>query len=150
MQRDSTAFFNRSTVHVRHGALCDGHEIRDGVVAQDNPISNDAAAGPGIRPHRCSRSLGRSAPNRDRQGVQGRGRADVLATRSAASADQLAAPAEALVAEIARFVGQRKLSVTADTYTHVLSDGAEVGYRVLASSYWCPFVAGVGFKGPYN
>jgi len=31
-------------------------------------------------------------------------------------------------AEIARFVGQRKLSITADTYTHVLSDGREVDY----------------------
>jgi integrase len=31
-------------------------------------------------------------------------------------------------AEIARFVGQRKLSVTADTYTHVLSDGCELDY----------------------
>ena len=32
-------------------------------------------------------------------------------------------------AEIARFVGQRKLSiVTADTYTHVLVDGREVEY----------------------
>jgi integrase len=31
-------------------------------------------------------------------------------------------------AEIGRFVGQRKLSVTADTYTHVLSDGREVDY----------------------
>jgi len=31
-------------------------------------------------------------------------------------------------AEIARFVGQRKLSITADTYTHVLSDGAEIDY----------------------
>ena len=29
-------------------------------------------------------------------------------------------------AEIGRFVGQRKLSITADTYTHVLSDGREV------------------------
>jgi hypothetical protein len=28
-------------------------------------------------------------------------------------------------AEIARFVGQRKLSIRADTYTHVLSDGRE-------------------------
>jgi len=35
-------------------------------------------------------------------------------------------------AEIARFVGQRKLSVTADTYSHVMSDGQEVDYwRVL-------------------
>ena len=25
-------------------------------------------------------------------------------------------------------MGQRKLSVTADTYTHVLSDGAELDY----------------------
>ena len=36
-------------------------------------------------------------------------------------------------AEIARFVGQRKLSVTADVYTHVLSDGRELDYAgVLA------------------
>jgi len=34
-------------------------------------------------------------------------------------------------AEIARFVGQRKLSLTADTYTHVLSDGREVAYAAL-------------------
>jgi integrase len=31
-------------------------------------------------------------------------------------------------AEIGRFVGQRKLSITADTYTHVLSDGRELDY----------------------
>jgi integrase len=36
-------------------------------------------------------------------------------------------------AEIARFVGQRKLSITADTYTHVLSDGREIEYgRMVA------------------
>jgi hypothetical protein len=29
-------------------------------------------------------------------------------------------------AEIGRFVGQRRLSITADTYTHVLNDGREV------------------------
>lgn len=34
-------------------------------------------------------------------------------------------------AEIGRFVGQRKLSVTADTYTHVLIDGREVDYMGL-------------------
>jgi integrase len=34
-------------------------------------------------------------------------------------------------AEIARFVGQRKLSITADTYTHVLLDGAELDYSSL-------------------
>ena len=34
-------------------------------------------------------------------------------------------------AEIARFVGQRKLSITADTYTHVLIDGREVDYDSL-------------------
>jgi integrase len=34
-------------------------------------------------------------------------------------------------AEIARLVGQRKLSVTADTYTHVLSDGQEVDLEAL-------------------
>jgi integrase len=36
-------------------------------------------------------------------------------------------------AEIGRFVGQRKLSVTADTYTHVLSDGRELNYSALVS-----------------
>jgi integrase len=34
-------------------------------------------------------------------------------------------------AEVARFVGQRKLSLTADTYTHVMSDGAELDYASL-------------------
>jgi integrase len=38
-------------------------------------------------------------------------------------------------AEIAAFVGQRKLSLTADTYTHVLLDDREVDYGgVLAES----------------
>jgi integrase len=34
-------------------------------------------------------------------------------------------------AEIGRLVGQRKLSITADTYTHVLSDGRELDYREM-------------------
>lgn len=34
-------------------------------------------------------------------------------------------------AEIARFVGQRKLSITADTYSHVMSDGQELAYDAL-------------------
>jgi integrase len=34
-------------------------------------------------------------------------------------------------AEIGRLVGQRKLSVTADTYTHVLTDGRELDYTLL-------------------
>jgi integrase len=34
-------------------------------------------------------------------------------------------------AEIGRLVGQRKLSVTGDTYTHVLSDGREVDYETM-------------------
>jgi integrase len=34
-------------------------------------------------------------------------------------------------AEVARFVGQRKLSITADTYTHVLVDGRETDYEAL-------------------
>jgi integrase len=36
-------------------------------------------------------------------------------------------------AEIGRFVGQRKLSITADTYTHVLSDGRELDLARLLS-----------------
>jgi integrase len=34
-------------------------------------------------------------------------------------------------AEIGRLVGQRKLSITADTYTHVFSDGREADYAGL-------------------
>ena len=34
-------------------------------------------------------------------------------------------------AEVARFVGQRKLSLTADTYTHVLLEGREVDYAAM-------------------
>ena len=34
-------------------------------------------------------------------------------------------------AEIGAFAGQRKLSVTADTYTHVMADPAEVAYAEL-------------------
>jgi integrase len=36
-------------------------------------------------------------------------------------------------AEIGRFVGQKKLSLTADTYTHVLSDGAELDLSTASS-----------------
>jgi integrase len=34
-------------------------------------------------------------------------------------------------AEIGRMVGQRKLSITADTYTHVLGDETELDYEAL-------------------
>ena len=34
-------------------------------------------------------------------------------------------------AEVGAFVGQRKLSITADVYTHVLVDGREVSYGAL-------------------
>ena len=37
-------------------------------------------------------------------------------------------------AEIGRLVGQRKLSVTADTYTHVISDSREIRHALLLSS----------------
>ena len=37
-------------------------------------------------------------------------------------------------AEIGTFVGQRKLSVTADTYAHVLSDGSEIDIEALAAA----------------
>jgi integrase len=36
-------------------------------------------------------------------------------------------------AEIGRLMGQRKLSITADTYTHVLTDGRELDYATLVS-----------------
>jgi integrase len=34
-------------------------------------------------------------------------------------------------AEVGRFVGPRKLSITSDTYTHVLSDGREIDLAAL-------------------
>jgi site-specific recombinase XerD len=37
-------------------------------------------------------------------------------------------------AEIARLVGQKKLSVTADIYTHVLIDGREADYAGLLAA----------------
>ncbi len=37
-------------------------------------------------------------------------------------------------AEIARFVGQRKLSLTADVYSHVMVDGAEVDYQSVVTA----------------
>jgi hypothetical protein len=40
-------------------------------------------------------------------------------------------PADLSAAEVGAFVGQRKLSITADTYTHVLVDGREVDYPAL-------------------
>ena len=93
----------------------------------------DAAAAGGSRPGRAAvpRRQRRPAAHRDRAGVQGGRRAGVLAARPAPPADQPAAPQGRSWAEIARFVGQRKLSVTADTYTHVLSDGEEVVYASL-------------------
>lgn len=38
-------------------------------------------------------------------------------------------------AEIGRLVGQKKLPVTADTYTHVLSDGREADYKALLARF---------------
>jgi hypothetical protein len=37
-------------------------------------------------------------------------------------------------ARIAEFVGQRDLSVTADTYTHVLADEKELDYTELLAA----------------
>lgn len=46
-------------------------------------------------------------------------------------------------AEIGRFMGQRKLSVTADVYTHVLSDGKELDYAaILARTVHTPVIPG--------
>lgn len=42
-------------------------------------------------------------------------------------------PSSTAWAEIGRLVGQRKLSITADTYTHMLTDGRELDYRPLVS-----------------
>jgi hypothetical protein len=42
------------------------------------------------------------------------------------------------VGGIGQFVGQRKLSVTADVYTHVSSDGTELDYAALARTVHTP------------
>ena len=60
------------------------------------------------------------------------GRAPVYA-RSAPPA-HFAAASTGTELEIVRFVGQRKLSLTADTYTHVLVDDAELDYAGLLAS----------------
>jgi hypothetical protein len=36
-------------------------------------------------------------------------------------------------AEIARFVGEKELSITADTYTHVMADETELDFRALSA-----------------
>ena len=73
----------------------------------------------------------RPAANGDREGVQGGRRAGVLAARPPPPPDLLLHRQGRSWAEIARFVGQRKLSLTADTYTHVLIDGRELDYAEL-------------------
>ena len=45
--------------------------------------------------------------------------------------DQPAAPAGVPWARIGEFVGQRSLSVTADVYSHVLSEETELEYAAL-------------------
>ena len=44
-------------------------------------------------------------------------------------------------ARIAEFVGQRDLSVTADTYTHVLADENELDYEALLAGNVSPVAA---------
>jgi integrase len=82
------------------------------------------------RTRSCQR-LGGSPADGNRKGVQGIG-------HSVFSPHDLRHRRIALLhrqgrswAEIARFVGQRKLSITADTYTHVLVDGEEVDYAAF-------------------
>ena len=73
----------------------------------------------------------RRAPDVDREGVQGGQRAGCSPSRSAAPADQPDAPARMPWARIGEFVGQRDINVTANTYTHVLVDKAELDYDAL-------------------
>ena len=59
-------------------------------------------------------------------------RACLLTARPAPPEDLAPAPARALVGRNrARFVGQRKLSIAADTYSHVMLDRAELDYGSL-------------------
>ena len=87
----------------------------------------DPAAPRGSRPRRARvRGRGRPSADVDRQGVPRRGDPAVLAARPTAP-PHLASPSGGTPwAGIGRFVGQRSLTVTADTYTHVLVDGREI------------------------
>ena len=60
--------------------------------------------------------------------MQGGRRPALVAARSAPSADQLRGVPWARIGE---HVGQRNLAVTANTYTHVLVDEAELDYAEL-------------------
>jgi HNH endonuclease len=94
-----------------------------------------AAAGrprPGSPPVRERR--GRQAAHCDRPSLQGVRGACAQSTRPTTPKDQSLAPAGRTWAEIGRLVGQRKLSVTADTYTHVLIDGREADYEALLAA----------------
>jgi hypothetical protein len=63
--------------------------------------------------------------------MHGRRRADVFPARPAAPADRSAPLAGVPWAQIGEHVGQRNLAVTANTYTHVLVDEAELDYGAM-------------------
>ena len=97
--------------------------------------SSDAAAARGSRPRRAAvRRIWptRCAPRSRRRAA--RRDPALVAARPAPPARVAAAPARPLLGRDRRFVGQRKLSITADTYTHVLLDDRELDYRALLAA----------------
>jgi hypothetical protein len=79
----------------------------------------------------CSRVRRRPVPHGDYESLSRRRRADVLTPRSAASRISLLHLSGVPWARIGEHVGQRNLAVTANTYSHVLADEAELNYANL-------------------
>ena len=73
-------------------------------------------------------------PHRDHAGVPRGRRAGVLAARPPPAADQPLAPGRLPWARIGEHVGQRNLAVTANTYSDVLVDEAELDYAELLAT----------------
>jgi hypothetical protein len=92
-----------------------------------------ARAARGSRPRRSAvrREPFDLAPNVDHAGLQGSGRPALQATRPRHRRISLLHAEGKTWARIGEFVGSRSLSVTAEVYTHVLSDETELDYATL-------------------
>lgn len=81
----------------------------------------------------CPRCECRPTLHGDSEGLQSLGRARVLPHYLRHRRSVFCIGRGRSWAEIARFVGQRKLSITADTSSHVMSDGTELDYGAMVT-----------------
>ena len=95
----------------------------------DAPAARGSRPGGGALPRRVRRRVA----DRNRASVPRGRRACVQPARPPAPAYQPAAPSGALVGRDCAVRRPAEAAVTADTYTHVLSDGREVGYAELVA-----------------